>query len=122
MQEFVRKVLCIAFHALPRATLLLGEAELERFSDTEIKAFEDAAQVRRPVNYVELLNELRTASLVIAHDTGPAHLAGIIGVPTLSLFGPSNPNVWKPLGPRVKVLYKQPLDDLTVDEVLAAAG
>jgi hypothetical protein len=102
--------------------VVLGEAELERLSEQEIAAFEAAAQVRKPANYVDLLNELRTASLVIAHDTGPAHLAGIIGVPTLSLFGPSDPNVWKPLGPRVTVLHKQPLDDLSVDEVLAAAG
>jgi ADP-heptose:LPS heptosyltransferase len=102
--------------------VVLGEVEMERMSDKDVKAFEGAAEVKRPANYVDLLNELRTAKHVIANDSGPAHLAGMIGVPTLALFGPTNPAVWKPLGPRVKVLQHQPLGELAVDDVFNAVS
>src|SRR6185437_14709392 len=100
--------------------VLLGEVELERMPPADIAAFEAAASVGRPGNYVELLNELRTAGHFVGNDSGPAHLAAMIGVPTVAIFGPTNPNVWKPLGPRVRVIEKQPLENLGVDDVVSA--
>lgn len=38
------------------------------------------------------LNLLRTADLVISHDTGPLHLARLVRAPLLALFGPTNPS------------------------------
>jgi ADP-heptose:LPS heptosyltransferase len=100
--------------------VLLGEVESERWSADLIARFEAAADVARPQTYIELLKELRQARAFVGNDSGPAHLAGILGVPTLALFGPSDPTVWRPLGPRVTVLHHSPLDSLQVDEVLAA--
>ena len=37
-------------------------------------------------------------------DTGPTHLAAQLGVPTIALFGPTDPAVWAPVGPRVRVI------------------
>jgi ADP-heptose:LPS heptosyltransferase len=41
---------------------------------------------------------------VVANDSGVAHLAGLLGLPVLVLFGPTDPVVWTPLGPRVSTL------------------
>jgi ADP-heptose:LPS heptosyltransferase len=102
--------------------VLLGEVELERFSGVERESLEKLATVRKPANYLELFNELRSAGELVANDSGPAHLGAIVGVPTLTLFGPaSDPAVWQPLGPRVLVLREQPLEKLTVAKVFAAA-
>jgi ADP-heptose:LPS heptosyltransferase len=101
--------------------VLLGEVELERFADGAIKSLEAAAAVRRPATYLELFNELRTASLVIGNDSGPSHLAGIMGLPTIALFGPSDPAVWKPMGPRVRTLHNPAIEKIAVNDVLAAA-
>jgi ADP-heptose:LPS heptosyltransferase len=101
--------------------VLLGEVELERFDDGEIKSLEAAATVRRPGTYLELFNELRTASLVIGNDSGPSHLAGIMGLPTIALFGPTDPAVWKPMGPKVRTLHNAAIDKIAVNDVLAAA-
>ena len=100
--------------------VLLGEVELERMAAKDVAALEAVADVRRPVNYVDLLNELRTASVVIGNDSGPSHLAGMIGVPTIVLFGASDPVVWKPLGPRVTVISKAAMEEIAVDEVWGA--
>ncbi len=51
-----------------------------------------------------LVRLLTGARLVVAADTGPAHLAAAAGVPTVVLFGPTDPAVAAPLGPRVRSL------------------
>jgi ADP-heptose:LPS heptosyltransferase len=102
--------------------VLLGEVELERLSAEEIKSLEAAATtVRRPATYLDLFNELRTASLLIGNDSGPAHLAGVMGLPTIALFGPTHPAVWRPIGPRVRVVHHEPLDKIAVNDVMTAA-
>jgi heptosyltransferase-3 len=101
--------------------VLLGEVELERFSADEVKAFEQIATVRRPANFLELYNELRSAAEFVSNDSGPAHLGGVIGVPTLALFGPTDARVWRPLGPRVMTLQDGPLEKLSVAKVFGAA-
>jgi heptosyltransferase-3 len=47
---------------------------------------------------------LAEAAVVVANDSGPAHLAAALGVPTLALFGPSDPRRWRPRGPRAQVV------------------
>ncbi|HEV2292935.1 MAG TPA: glycosyltransferase family 9 protein [Tepidisphaeraceae bacterium] len=100
--------------------VLIGEVEDERFTEAQIASLEKAAgaAVRRPATYVELFNELRTASLFIGNDSGPAHLAAVSGLPTVALFGATDPAIWKPLGPRVRVLHRPALDAISVDDVL----
>lgn len=47
---------------------------------------------------------LARARLFISGDTGPLHFAAGLGVPTISLFGPSSPARWAPLGGRHQAL------------------
>ncbi|MFI5273386.1 MAG: glycosyltransferase family 9 protein [Ktedonobacterales bacterium] len=47
---------------------------------------------------------LRRCGAYVGNDSGVTHLAALAGVPALALFGPSDPRVWAPLGPRVRVL------------------
>jgi hypothetical protein len=44
----------------------------------------------------DLAAEICRASLVVANDCGPMHLAGVMGAPLLALFGPTNRNSWYP--------------------------
>jgi ADP-heptose:LPS heptosyltransferase len=37
-----------------------------------------------------------------------SHLAAALGVPTVAVFGPTEPDVWRPLGPRVTVVRSEP--------------
>jgi heptosyltransferase-3 len=46
------------------------------------------------------------AALWIGNDTGPTHLAALMGCRTIALFGASNPVIWEPLGPRVRSLLR----------------
>ncbi len=65
----------------------------------------------------------RRASRAIGNDSGPTHLAAVMGCPTVALFGSeSDPALCAPRGQAVTILRRQPISGLSVDEVLQAAG
>jgi ADP-heptose:LPS heptosyltransferase len=47
---------------------------------------------------------LARARVYIGNDSGITHLAAAVGTPTLAIFGPSDPAVWAPRGPHVRVV------------------
>jgi len=102
--------------------ILLGEVEAERFSAADIRRLESAGPVVRPPAYINLLTEITGGSCFIGNDSGPTHLAAIVGVPTLALFGPTDPAIWRPIGPRVVVEWHEPLNELAVERVYDLAG
>ncbi|HLX40097.1 MAG TPA: glycosyltransferase family 9 protein [Ktedonobacteraceae bacterium] len=67
---------------------------------------------------LELSRQLKQSSCFVGHDTGTSHLAGMLGISTLVLFGPSNPAIWRPVGPAVTVIQQEPLSALSVNAVL----
>ncbi len=97
---------------------IAGEVEEETWPAKELKALESEFELHRPTTYLELLKHLRSAGGFVGNDSGPGHLAGMFGLPTLSLFGPTSAETWKPIGPRVKTLGHRPLEELQVADVL----
>ena len=83
--------------------IILGEVELERYPRENIAAFTAAFAVHRHPPLCELADRLAAARAYIGNDSGVSHLAGEMGIPSLVLFGPSQANVWRPLGPQVQV-------------------
>jgi heptosyltransferase-1 len=91
--------------------------------------------IAAPTDLGELIALTRRASLVIAGDTGPLHLAAALKKPVVALFGPTNPARNGPYGTRARVLrhggersdhrrLREPeagLLAITVDEVVEAA-
>jgi heptosyltransferase-2 len=58
----------------------------------------------------------RLARCFIGNDSGVSHLAAAAGARGLVIFGPSNPERWRPLGD-VKIIRKEPLANLSLDQV-----
>ena len=54
-------------------------------------------------NLYELACWLAKASLFVGNDSGITHLAAAVGTPVLALFGPTDPAVWAPRGPDVRI-------------------
>jgi len=63
------------------------------------------------------------ASLYIGNDTGPLHLAGATGCPTVGIYGWSDPAEWAPVGARVRSVRAPDgsLESISVEQVLEAA-
>ena len=64
---------------------------------------------------------LARAAVYLGNDSGVTHLAAAAGPPTVALFGATDPSVWAPIGPRVRVLHcGGAMDAASVDTVRAA--
>ena len=71
---------------------------------------------------------LARAALSVGNDSGVSHLSALLGVPTLTLFGPTDHAIWSPRGPRARVVWAgaastmpAPMTALSVDAVFDAA-
>jgi ADP-heptose:LPS heptosyltransferase len=60
--------------------------------------------VHTPENIPALAALMKTAGGYIGNDSGVSHLAAYLGLPTVAVFGPSNPEMWRPIGPRVQIV------------------
>jgi heptosyltransferase-3 len=60
---------------------------------------------------------LGTARVFVGNDSGITHLAAAVGTPVVALFGPSDPRVWAPRGPGVRVIARTRMADILADEV-----
>jgi ADP-heptose:LPS heptosyltransferase len=43
----------------------------------------------------------------LGNDSGVTHLAAALGIPTVAIFGPTDPRLWGPVGQHVRVLSKR---------------
>jgi heptosyltransferase-3 len=80
--------------------------KLERVMPVKWCAGEDDPPLAGAVridNLYELACWLAKARMYIGNDSGITHLAAAVGTPVLALFGPTDPEVWAPRGPHVRV-------------------
>lgn len=72
----------------------------------------------------ELACWLARAGIYIGNDSGVTHLAAAAGTPVVVLFGPTDPRIWAPRGPRVRVVATTApgwsMEHITLEEVAAA--
>jgi ADP-heptose:LPS heptosyltransferase len=65
---------------------------------------DDAAAVNLPLE--TLIDRLADCDAFLGHDSGVSHLAAALGLPGALWFGPTDPAVWAPPSPRIRVLQK----------------
>jgi ADP-heptose:LPS heptosyltransferase len=82
-----------------RVVLLHGPAD-----SASVAAMDWEGEMIRPTTAMELAYELLASDALIGNDSGVSHLAGLLGMPTVAIFGPTHPDTWRPLGPRVSVV------------------
>lgn len=104
--------------------LLAGPADQERLSTllTLIGTPPSPHLLRVLVNepLLNVASQIQHCQLYLGNDSGLTHLAALLGIPTLVLFGPTDPAIWQPCGPAVMILYEPDLHKLSVERVWAA--
>ncbi len=82
-----------------------------------------ALPVVRGESISQLAGRFARASLYIGNDTGPLHLAGAVGAPTVGIYGWSDPREWAPVGRLVRTVRAADasLDSIDPVSVLDAA-
>jgi ADP-heptose:LPS heptosyltransferase len=104
--------------------LLSGPAEQERLAKLlgllPTPPDQSLSHVLVDVPLLEVACQLQHCQHYLGNDSGLTHLAAMLGIPTVALFGPSDPLIWQPVGPSVTVLYEAALDNLGVETALNA--
>ena len=86
-----------------RPEFILGPAEYD-LNDNLVQPNRVSEIVHRLDNLKELTELLKTGGGFIGNDSGVSHLAAFMGLPTMAVFGPSDPETWKPMGRTVRVV------------------
>ncbi len=89
---------------------LLGPAEKERFSKATIDRINSVAPCLTDLSLTDVVGLLSCSEAFVGNDSGITHLAGALGVRTAVVFGPTEPAVYRPLGPRVSVFTAEVAD------------
>ncbi len=104
--------------------LLAGPADVERVQDMLKHLSPHLAtgmlKVLENVPLIQVADCLQQCKGYLGNDSGITHLAAMLGVPTLALFGPTDPHVWQPPGPSVRVIQQYPLEQLPINVAIDA--
>jgi heptosyltransferase-2 len=109
------------FEAYPDAELVLvgGEADGEVLQRLQTVWQGNRFRVARDLPLTLLAAILGECDFFCGHDSGVSHIASAVGVKSLLLFGPTDPQIWAPLNGTARVLIapQGSLDLLEVSEV-----
>ena len=79
---------------------ILGPAEYHLLDELnringEVRVFDDL---------IVLAKELLKSKAFVGNDSGVSHLSAFLGLPTVVIFGPSDPKRWAPMGTSVRIV------------------
>jgi glycosyl transferase family 9 (putative heptosyltransferase) len=104
--------------------LLSGPADTERVAELlKLLSPSPTSEMFKLLAHAPLLEvaqHLQQCRCYLGNDSGITHLAAMLGIPTVATFGPTDPQIWRPVGPFVKVLQENTLEDVTVNQTLAS--
>ena len=89
-------------------SILMTGSDDERHRAAEIvkRSQIDVYSLAGKTSIGELAAVLKRCSLLIGIDSAPVHIAAAVGIPTVTIFGPSSPVNWAPRGKGHSVIYK----------------
>jgi ADP-heptose:LPS heptosyltransferase len=94
---------------MPDAFVLLTGTKKEAGSVARLEAAVGQARCRSVAGKTtlrELLTLYSVSAVMVTNDSGPAHFAAMTDMDVVVLFGPETPQLWRPLGERVTVMYR----------------
>jgi ADP-heptose:LPS heptosyltransferase len=98
---------------------LLGPAEMERFGAADMARIQVSAKLASDLSLTDVVGLLGCADAFVGNDSGVTHLAAGMGLRTYAMFGPTDPALYRPIGPSLTVFRdsqnrfnRQPCPDL----------
>ncbi|MBN1509156.1 MAG: glycosyltransferase family 9 protein [Sedimentisphaerales bacterium] len=82
---------------------LLGPAEMERLCPADEAHLYGAARCVGHLSLAQVVGLLSCADAFVGNDSGVSHLAAGMGLRTYVVFGPTDPVLYRPIGPAVTV-------------------
>ena len=73
-----------------------GPGERDQVAAVRSRMRRDRSLMAPPTGWQELGALLRRCAVWVGNDSGPKHLAVALGIPTVTVFGPTHPKTWHP--------------------------
>ena len=100
--------------------VIIGTIDEQNIAKDICGIFPNAIDLTGQKTLFDIISLGRKAAAAIGNDTGPMHLIGPTSCPCWVLFsGQTNPERHAPLGSAVRTIQKEPLTDLSVDDVIS---
>jgi len=90
-----------------RWVVILGPAEGPEIRKVFEAEGAEALILVKGLPLIQLASVMEGARLCVGNDSGISHLAAALGIPTVAIFGPTDPKVWAPRGREVAVVYRK---------------
>jgi ADP-heptose:LPS heptosyltransferase len=108
LERFLDLVSCLQKYLDSRILIIIGPAEGAEVQ----KAFEEMEGNRggaspiliKGLSLLRLASVMEECRLFIGNDSGISHMAAALGIPTVAVFGPTDPRIWAPRGKRAVVV------------------
>ncbi len=107
LEQFVNLARYLQGHFRTRILIVLGPAE-----GPEVRKIFEAADLKsllwaKGLSLVQLASVIEGCRFFIGNDSGVSHLSAALGIPTIAIFGPTDPKVWSPRGRKVAVVRRE---------------
>src|SRR5262245_5543249 len=102
------QILCTIMLSVPECVLVITGLSSEQADAKYIQAQVQSTRCidfAGKVNFREMLTLYSLASLMVTNDSGPAHFASLLRLPTVVLFGPETPRLYSLIGDHHKDMY-----------------
>jgi hypothetical protein len=87
---------------------IAGPVEAETWSPEDFVHAAQVGGVTVATDSGKLIDAIAHTRLLLGNDSGPSHLAALLNVPTVTLFGPTDARVWQPIGPHTRLIQGDP--------------
>jgi heptosyltransferase-2 len=89
-----------------QAILFGSESDSESTAEVRKNARHPLIDIAGRTNLREAIAAISRCSLFISNDSGLMHVAGALGIPTVAIFGSTNPKTTSPVGKASVVIYR----------------
>jgi heptosyltransferase II len=103
--HYVAMISSLAAHGV-QAVMVGGPGDVERCEAIAKATSSDAVIAAGQTSIGELMALLSLCDGFVGNDSGAAHVASALGIPTVAIFGSTNPARTGPLGAKTTILYK----------------
>jgi ADP-heptose:LPS heptosyltransferase len=111
LDRFLDLVRYLQKHLRSRIVIILGPAEgsevHKTFEEMEREMGANAPILLKGLSLLQLASVMEGCRLFVGNDSGVSHMAAALGIPTMAIFGPTDPRVWSPRGEKVWVVRKE---------------
>jgi ADP-heptose:LPS heptosyltransferase len=108
LERFMELVHSFRVHTPSRLLIVMGPAEAggiqKTFESIQWEMGSTAPVLVKGLSLIGLASVIQGCRVFIGNDSGITHMAAALGVPTVAIFGPTDPKIWAPRGKNVAVV------------------